>query len=244
VALQENGKILASGSALVRYNLDGTLDSTFGTGGRVIGDSFRALALQEDGKIVAAGSNLARYTTSGALDNTFGTGGKVITGFLSGGVTLQVDGKIVAAGGSGENFVVARYMVEADLSLNKTGPPGRVPTGRNMTYTLTVANNAPDVASEVNAIDQLPPTVSFVSAAPRQGSCSESAGTVICSLGSMANGAVAMVDIVVTPNSAGTVTNTASVSAITLDPNEINNTDSVATSICRITSRRTSIPCG
>jgi uncharacterized repeat protein (TIGR01451 family) len=133
---------------------------------------------------------------------------------------------------------------EADLSLMKAGPSGRVPTGRNMTYMLTVANNGPDEASRVTVVDQLPPEVSFVSAAPGQGSCGESVGTVTCILGQMANGATATVDIVVRPTSAGTVTNTASVSAFTPDPIEINNTDSVETSICRITSRRSSIPCG
>jgi uncharacterized repeat protein (TIGR01451 family) len=132
----------------------------------------------------------------------------------------------------------------ADLSLIKTGPSGRVPTGRNMTYTLTVANNGPDEASEVTAIDQLPASVSFVSATPSQGSCGESAGIVTCALGQMANGATATVNIVVKPTLAGTITNTASVSAFEADPDEINNTDSVETSVCRITSRRSSIPCG
>jgi uncharacterized repeat protein (TIGR01451 family) len=128
--------------------------------------------------------------------------------------------------------------------LTKSGPPGRVPTGRNMAYMLTVANNGPDQATEVTVIDQLPPGVSFVSAAPSQGSCGESVGIVTCALGSMANGATATVDIVVRPTLAGTITNTASVSALEADPNEINNTDSVETSVCRITSRRSSIPCG
>jgi uncharacterized delta-60 repeat protein/uncharacterized repeat protein (TIGR01451 family) len=225
------------------------------------------MALQRDGKIVAAGwagiprpgfigtdFGMVRYNPDGTLDTTFGTGGKVTTSFSGGsdaahGVAIQGDGRIVAAGrtnksSSDYDFALARYRVEADLSLSKTGPPGRVPTGRNMTYSMTVANNGPDQATEVTLIDQLPASVSFVSAAPSQGTCGESAGTVTCALGSMANGAVATVDIVVRPNSAGTITNTASVSALTPDPNEINNTDSVGTSICRITSRRSSIPCG
>ena len=80
--------------ALVRYNADGTLDTTFGSGGIVtttIGLAYNvsgayALVLQPDGKLVAAGLAymgegrqtdfaLARYTADGALDPTFGAGG-------------------------------------------------------------------------------------------------------------------------------------------------------------------------
>src|SRR6516165_431864 len=101
VALQGDGKIVAAGDtdtgtrgafALARYNPDGSLDATFGTGGTVrtaFGTSYdaaNAVALQGDGKIVAAGDTdagthgafaLARYNPNGSLDATFGTGGTV-----------------------------------------------------------------------------------------------------------------------------------------------------------------------
>jgi uncharacterized repeat protein (TIGR01451 family) len=140
--------------------------------------------------------------------------------------------------------IVAEIPDRADLALIKAGPPGRVPTGSNMTYTLTVPNNGPNPASGVTVTDQLPSSVTFVSATPSQGSCSESGGVVTCNLGTMGNGATATVDIVVQPTVAGTVTNTASVTSSTEDPNEANNADSENTSVCRITSRRSSIPCG
>src|SRR6266571_241068 len=104
VALQSDGKIVVAGSsynsssdydfALARYTTAGALDTTFGSGGKVItpiGSSYdyaQALALQSDGKIVAVGwsyngSNfdfaLARYTTAGALYTTFGSRAKFIT---------------------------------------------------------------------------------------------------------------------------------------------------------------------
>jgi uncharacterized delta-60 repeat protein len=141
VVVQTNGKLVVAGSttnlddtvdfALARYNSNGTLDGTFGTGGKVKTnfadfDYVRALALQADGKIVAAGFTLvnfmprfalARYNTNGALDATFGTGGKVITGFGGPaevlGVAIQSDGKIVATGFAHVNtdfdFALARY---------------------------------------------------------------------------------------------------------------------------------------
>ncbi|HET6771355.1 MAG TPA: right-handed parallel beta-helix repeat-containing protein, partial [Actinomycetota bacterium] len=132
----------------------------------------------------------------------------------------------------------------ADLALTKTDPPGRAPTGRDMTYTLTVNNLGPDAAAGVTIVDQLPPSVTFVSATPTQGTCQDSGGTVTCNLGTISNGAIATVAIVVKPTVPGTITNTASVGSSTHDPNEGNNADSEVTSVCRITSRRSSIPCG
>ena len=148
----------------------------------------------------------------------------------------------------GYGLVDARATLDAasraDLSLVKTDPPGRVPTGRNMTYTLTVTNAGPDDAQSVVVTDTLPSSVTFVSVTSTQGSCSESGGTVTCNLVTIASGGTATVDIVVTPNSAGTITNTASVSSLISDPNLTNNADTEDTSVCRITSRRSSIPCG
>jgi uncharacterized delta-60 repeat protein len=138
VAVQPDGKIVAAGFAgfdfaLARYNSNGTLDASFGTGGKVMtdiagrNDAAFAAAIRRDGKIVAAGrtfinggfhSGLARYNSNGTLDTTFGAGGKVTTNF--GGyddqvssVAVQAEGKIVAAGGAtlngGSDFALARY---------------------------------------------------------------------------------------------------------------------------------------
>ena len=75
----------------MRFNADGTLDTTFGTGGlvQIDFDQFAAV-LQSDGKIVTAGSfldvdpfqrgfALARFLPDGSLDTTFGTDGRVNT---------------------------------------------------------------------------------------------------------------------------------------------------------------------
>lgn len=140
--LQQNGKIVVCGMAfngiyqsfaLVRYNSNGTLDNTFGTGGQVTthigtGNDFAVcLAQQSDGKIVVAGytefgSNLdiaiARYDSTGVLDNTFGISGIVTTPIGAGtdvanGIAIQTDGKIVLAGwsnnGTYDKFAVVRY---------------------------------------------------------------------------------------------------------------------------------------
>ena len=152
VALQPDGKIIAAGTlfidfnpgdqsdtdfALARYNTDGSLDTTFGSGGTVstdfVGnedDAFSVL-IQPDGKIVAVGSAnegatyydfaAVRYLSNGTIDTTFGTAGKVTTDFGARGfdrahsAALQADGRIVAAGfaisasGISQNYAVARY---------------------------------------------------------------------------------------------------------------------------------------
>ena len=132
--LQSDGKIVAVGEnsddfALVRYNTDGSLDGTFGTGGIVTtdlggNDIARAALLQADGKIVAVGLMttdfaLARYNTDGSLDGTFGTGGIVTTNIggadqaLAG--VLQSDGKIVAVGRNGGDWALVRYNTDGSL---------------------------------------------------------------------------------------------------------------------------------
>ncbi len=125
VAVQSDGKIVVGGDwanasgvddfALVRYNTNGTLDTTFGSGGKVLDvlgpgyySGIRALAIQPDGKIVAAGEigfNLAvvRYNSNGTPDPTFGNDGVATvalgqSGDQGFGVALQPDGKIVIVG--------------------------------------------------------------------------------------------------------------------------------------------------
>jgi uncharacterized delta-60 repeat protein len=130
LTIQPDGKIVGVGEVdgdlgLVRLNPNGSLDTTFGSGGAVatpIGRFARlhAVALQSDGKIVAAGnrvdvlgSNLlaiVRYNTNGSLDTSFDGDGIVRTGYGPNisddieGLALQTDGKIVVAGRVGLDF--------------------------------------------------------------------------------------------------------------------------------------------
>lgn len=103
VALRSDGKLVVAGTsdrgfAVVRYNSGGSLDGSFGTGGKImtrlgteeIEDELHALALQTDGKIVVVGRSwqqysndiaVVRYNSDGTLDGSFGSGGKVMTNF-------------------------------------------------------------------------------------------------------------------------------------------------------------------
>jgi uncharacterized delta-60 repeat protein len=168
VVIQPDGKILAAGSCavpgsysydfcMVRYNPDGTFDTSFGSGGKVATDIEHAanigeaVVLQADGKIIVSGYNglsvgtmdiaQARYNPDGSLDASFGNGGKVTTDFDGKDVqiwstALQADGKIVLAGRtvSPGDFALARYLDSsnkpplAHAGIDQTVHPGSVVT--------------------------------------------------------------------------------------------------------------------
>jgi uncharacterized repeat protein (TIGR01451 family) len=118
----------------------------------------------------------------------------------------------------------------ADLSITITDLPDPVAAGSNLTYTITVMNNGPNVASGVSVTDSLPAGASFVSATSSQGGCSGTS-TVVCSLGALANLATATVTLVATWTPPGTKSNTASVTSCTFDPVPGNNSATEITTV-------------
>ncbi|MDH3362377.1 MAG: DUF11 domain-containing protein, partial [Gammaproteobacteria bacterium] len=120
----------------------------------------------------------------------------------------------------------------ADLELTQTDSPDPVVAGNSLTYVLTVSNLGPGPATLVELTDTLPAGVTFQSATPSIGSCSESGGTVTCDLGTIGNGVSENVTIVVTaPALAGVITNSASVTTARVDPNSANNSASADTTV-------------
>jgi uncharacterized delta-60 repeat protein len=157
VVIQPDGKIVVGGTetlfnsllnqtftdfVVVRYNKDGSLDTSFGsahsgivTGGlatsTLTSASLNALALQADGKIVAVGATggefaVERFTTSGMLDTSF-QGGKVLTSFpgdaIAYGVAIAGDGGIVVVGSTAisnnaTQAAIARYDAKGALDPN------------------------------------------------------------------------------------------------------------------------------
>ena len=118
----------------------------------------------------------------------------------------------------------------ADLSLTKTDTPDPVLVGRELTYTLTVANAGPHAATGVVLTDSLPSGATFVSAAASQGTCTGTS-TIACSLGTIGSGGSTAVTIKIRPGAAGTLTNQASVAASETDPNPGNNTATATTTV-------------
>ncbi len=121
----------------------------------------------------------------------------------------------------------------ADLALVKSAAPSPVDAGRPLTYTLVVTNARPSTAEKVSLRDPLPVGVTPKSATTSLGTCTTGT-TVNCALGSLASGAKATVKVVVAVNpslAAAGLTNTATVTSATGDPNPLNNTASVTTSV-------------
>jgi uncharacterized delta-60 repeat protein len=152
VIFQADGKIILVGStssaaaeagfAVLRFNLDGSLDPSFSGDGVVTTDfgsasQALAVALQPDQKIVVAGKvgqsdiAMARYNPDGSLDLTFDSDGKVTTtgtnldsGSL--GFALQEDGKMVLVGtalesGAGSKILIARFNPDGSPDLTFDG---------------------------------------------------------------------------------------------------------------------------
>ena len=150
VAIQDDGKLLVAGYsfngtdndfAIVRYNSNGTLDTSFGGGDGIVttavgagNDAGYSVTVQADGKILVAGLSLiggnndftlVRYNSNGTLDTSFGGGDGIATTAVGAGndggysVMVQADGKIVVAGtsnnGSNDDFAVVRYNSDGTL---------------------------------------------------------------------------------------------------------------------------------
>ncbi len=126
----------------------------------------------------------------------------------------------------------------ADILVLKSDSPDPVAVGGNITYTLTVRNDGPQAAASITLSDAIPASTTFVSVAPAAGwSCPPlpvgGTGTQACTIASLAPLTSASFTLVVKVNPAtpsGTViTNTATESSATTDPNTANNTASTTT---------------
>jgi len=193
LAVLPDGKIVLGGHtagadedfALARYNPNGSLDTSFGTGGTQItevgtgDDAANAMAVQPDGKIVLGGYTtganrdfaVVRYEPNGSLDTGFGTGGKRTTEVGTGddaalAMAIQPDDKILLAGNSnpGPDFAAVRYGIAADTTTVVTANPATAEPGQEVTFTAetSAASGTPtgSVVFTIDGVDQLPMALS------------------------------------------------------------------------------------
>jgi uncharacterized delta-60 repeat protein len=174
VAMQGDGKIVVAGNSfidggnndfvVVRYNANGTLDTTFNQTGKATADFGahdlgHSVAVHGDGRIVVAGYStneskkqcaLACFKANGNLDTSFNGTGKVTTNFGGDGdaegqgVATQSDGKTVVVGyatvAGVQRFAVERYKTDGALDTSFGG------TGRVLTAVGISGSNAAGVA--------------------------------------------------------------------------------------------------
>lgn len=159
MAVQPDGKIIYAGTAYIqgnaqsrvaiaRFNTNGSLDSSFGSNGKVLtlfaGNHQMAshILLQNDGKICVTGSTesaitgynymVLRYDSTGVLDTTYGNNGIAETDFSTGtdyaySAVLQPDGKIIAGGYASGDYGMVRYLDNGTID-STFGVNGKVVT--------------------------------------------------------------------------------------------------------------------
>ncbi|MBY6205968.1 DUF7507 domain-containing protein, partial [Halomonas denitrificans] len=115
---------------------------------------------------------------------------------------------------------------EADLGITKTGPATAI-AGTTATYSITVTNNGPSDAQSVTVDDPTPAGYTF------SGATAPCGGGFPCALGTVAAGGSVAFDVTfsIAPSTLGDVTNTATVSSPTTDPNGANNASSATTTV-------------
>ncbi len=204
VAVQPDGKIVVAGWVnaptpftddflLVRYNPDGSLDTTFGQGGvvEISGGEGNAVAIQPDGEIVEVGVveggilGIIRVNPDGSLDTSFGTGGEIVNSALTGGtsVVIQPNGEILVGGGTPGSLggiALARY--NPDGTLDDSFGTGGVVTTNTETFGVAAIALQPNgqivaVGSTLNTGDSDYGTIFLVARFNADGSLDSSFGS-------------------------------------------------------------------
>ena len=122
-------------------------------------------------------------------------------------------------------------VAEADMAITKSLSADPFSPGSPLVYTLVVTNAGPSDAQSVQIVDAVPSELSVTAALTTAGSCAVSAGTVTCDLGVVAVGDAVTITIQTDtdPSTASSVSNTATVSSSTTDPNLPNNSSTIGT---------------
>jgi uncharacterized repeat protein (TIGR01451 family) len=156
--------------------------------------------------------------------------GDIVGWFL--GMTVFIDSEIAYTYfpfGYGDIIITPA----ADLAVSQDDLIDPVVLGGNLVYEITVTNNGPSTASEVQLIDYVPPGMTVISATPSQGSCSGSS-TITCDIGNLDNTISQTVTLVLSPASTGTFTNTIHVTSSVPDQDTTNNMVSEETTIINL----------
>lgn len=199
-------------------------------------------AVGASGTFSATASPFAAGTTATfelvvAVDDSV-TAGSVITNTARIQAPVTFDPDLA----NNEHTITTNVLTSADLGLTKTDSPDPAQAGGNISYTLTLSNAGPSAAAVVTLTDALPAGTTFVSATQTSGPSFSlttpavgATGTVTATAGALGSGAVATFTIVVSVDPAlpgGTVlSNTATVTSSTPDPNDGDNAATQTTTV-------------
>jgi uncharacterized repeat protein (TIGR01451 family) len=200
--------------------------------------------------IIAAGGS---FVTNGYFATIYSgysnaiSGRQAWTGYIGGFITTIVNLPATAAGnnirlrwrfsssnfGGGDGWYVDTISLfdgyaccgtlSNDLVVSASASPSPVVIGGKVSYAIYVQNTGPSSASGVTVTNLLPNGVGFFSAALSQGSFTNSGQAVICNLGSLAGGDIALVQITGVASNAGTITNLITVGRTDPDATLANN---------------------
>lgn len=139
-------------------------------------------------------------------------------------------GPISVIGPAGTAVSSAGFTIDSsDISVSAADSPDPVFVGSNLLYTITVANNGPATATNVRLTNALPGSVLLISATASQGSLSTNSNPILGTLGALAAGGSATINLTVTPLAPGTLLDTASAGSDIPDPLPANNSLSIST---------------
>ena len=128
----------------------------------------------------------------------------------------------------GNNLAIVNIIVgpAADLVVGLVASPTTAVVNSNVTYTVTVTNRGPSIATGVVLNETLPVGVTLVSSNSTQGSFTLSGSTLSCSVGTLSKDAGALITLILNPTNVGTIHTTASTSGSQPDPIPGNNSAS------------------
>ncbi len=145
--------------------------------------------------------------------------------------TLGIDQRGVARPQGRACDIGAFEYQSADLALTASASPSSLQVGQSSTITDRITNNGFSTASGVTFTDPSPGGVTIEAATTSQGSCSHSASSVSCTIGSVPVGSSVTVTIVVSATTPGAVTLSSSVTGTLPDPDLANNSAAVPLTI-------------
>jgi uncharacterized repeat protein (TIGR01451 family) len=212
-----------------------TLDRRFATSGTFDLTGFRLLNNNGDafnfpgGFILRDGSPVKVYSGSGVNTNTelyWGQGQGMWDNMGDCARRFNPSGAIYSLRSVGTCGVV----LSADIGITATADSAPGTVGQALTYTMSVSSTGPDNATGIVVTNDLPDDVTLASVTATQGGCFGT-DTIVCNLGTIANGASATVTISVIAIQAGSITNVFKVEANEADSNLANNTATVTTTI-------------